>query len=64
MAYSIGLDIGSTYTKGLILDSDKNIVGRRNGNGSPSMTGRLIRVAFGNFTHEISTLSFLPGKRS
>ena len=28
MAYTIGLDIGSTYTKGLILDSDKNIVGR------------------------------------
>lgn len=28
MALTIGLDIGSTYTKGLILDSDKNIVGR------------------------------------
>ncbi|MDP6840052.1 MAG: acyl-CoA dehydratase activase [Rhodospirillales bacterium] len=28
MAYSIGLDIGSTYTKGLVLDSDKNIIGR------------------------------------
>jgi predicted CoA-substrate-specific enzyme activase len=28
MAYSIGLDIGSTYTKGLVLDSDHNIVGR------------------------------------
>ena len=27
MAYTIGLDIGSTYTKGLILDSDKNIIG-------------------------------------
>ena len=28
MVYTIGLDIGSTYTKGLILDSDHNIVGR------------------------------------
>ena len=28
MAYTIGLDIGSTYTKGIILDADKNIVGR------------------------------------
>ena len=28
MAYTIGLDIGSTYTKGLILDSGHNIVGR------------------------------------
>ncbi len=28
MAYTIGLDIGSTYTKGIILDSDHNIIGR------------------------------------
>ena len=28
MAFTIGLDIGSTYTKGLVLDSDHNIVGR------------------------------------
>lgn len=28
MSYTIGLDIGSTYTKGLILDSDERIVAR------------------------------------
>ncbi len=28
MDYTIGLDIGSTYTKGVILDSDHNILGR------------------------------------
>lgn len=29
MSYTIGLDIGSTYTKGVILDSDERIVARR-----------------------------------
>jgi activator of 2-hydroxyglutaryl-CoA dehydratase len=28
MSYAIGLDIGSTYTKGLILDDGGRVVGR------------------------------------